>query len=90
MSVEGAEIVFKVDGVDSKLSVFTTRPDTIFGATYMVLAPEHELLPELTNPEKRDLVEDDVKDAANKSDLERTDLQTTKSGVFTGDLGFLD
>jgi leucyl-tRNA synthetase len=82
---EGAEVLFKLE--DPKLGdlkIFTTRPDTLFGATYMVVAPEHPLVPALTRPEQRDAVEAYRKKAASKSDLERTDLAKDKSGVFSG------
>ncbi len=81
---EGAEIDFRVAGHEGVLRVFTTRPDTIFGATFMVVAPEHELLDVLTADERRDAVRAYVAAAASKSDLERTDLARDKSGVFTG------
>jgi leucyl-tRNA synthetase len=82
---EGAEIDFGVDGHPSvKLRVFTTRPDTLFGATYMVLAPEHELVDALTDAAQRREIEAYREQAARKSDLERTELQKHKSGVFTG------
>ena len=82
---EGAEIDFVVDGpAGVQLRVFTTRPDTLFGATYMVLAPEHELVPKLAAPELRGGI-DAYRDAASrKSELERTELQKDKTGVFTG------
>jgi len=82
---EGAEIDFAVDGhAGMQLRVFTTRPDTLFGATYMVLAPEHELVAKLTAKERRAEV-DRYRDAASrKSELERTELQKDKTGVFTG------
>jgi len=82
---EGAEIDFAVDGpAGVQLRVFTTRPDTLFGATYMVLAPEHELVPKLAAPELRGGI-DAYRDAASrKSELERTELQKDKTGVFTG------
>jgi leucyl-tRNA synthetase len=82
---EGAEIVFGLEkpGLGG-LKVFTTRPDTLFGCTYMVLAPEHALVDELTLPGQRAEVEEYRKKAAGKSDLERTDLAKEKSGVFTG------
>jgi leucyl-tRNA synthetase len=88
---EGAEIDFAIaaggsvaQDADIKLRVFTTRPDTLFGATYMVLAPEHELVATLTTPEQRAAV-DAYRDAASrKSELERTELQKEKTGVFTG------
>jgi leucyl-tRNA synthetase len=68
----------------SKIRVFTTRPDTLFGATYMVLAPEHPLVNALTTPEQRKAVESYKSQAASKSDLERTELAKKKTGVFTG------
>ena len=70
----GAEVDFKIDGLDEKLTVFTTRPDTLFGATYMVIAPEHYLLDKITTPEARKSVNDYIKAASLKSDLDRTDL----------------
>ena len=70
---------------DACLEVFTTRPDTIFGATYMVIGPEHPLLQDLTASEKKSLVEEYVQKAAQKSELERTEVQKVKSGVDTGD-----
>jgi leucyl-tRNA synthetase len=81
---EGAEVVFGIDGFDGELTVFTTRPDTLFGATYMVLAPEHPLVPEITVPEKSLEVAEYVKSAAAKSDIERSDAEKDKTGVFTG------
>ena len=82
---EGAEIDFGVDGAPgTKIRVFTTRPDTLFGATYMVLAPEHELVATLTAADQRAAVEQYREQAARKSELERTELQKTKTGVFTG------
>ena len=85
----GAEVTFAVDpetagGLDAKIRVFTTRPDTLFGATYMVLAPEHPLVDEVTSDEQREAVEKYRNAAASKSDLERTELQKEKTGVFTG------
>jgi len=80
---EGAEVEFKSEGGDS-IKVFTTRPDTLFGATYMVLAPEHALTNTLTTAAQRPAVTAYVEAAKNKSDLERTELQKDKSGVFTG------
>ena len=80
---EGAEVLFKSEAGDD-IKVFTTRPDTLFGATYMVLAPEHPLTPALTAPAQKREVELYVEAAKNKSDLERTDLQKEKTGVFTG------
>jgi leucyl-tRNA synthetase len=82
---EGAEIDFAVDGhAGVTLRVFTTRPDTLFGATYMVLAPEHELVMRLTAPAQRAAVEGYRDQASRKSELERTELQKEKTGVFTG------
>ncbi len=81
---EGAEIDFKIVKGDHVIRVYTTRPDTLFGATYMVLAPEHELVPWLTTPQHREAVDAYRVRAARKSDLERTELQKTKTGVFTG------
>lgn len=80
----GAEVDFKLDGLDKKLRVYTTRPDTLFGATYMVIAPEHELLDTIVTPEKKKEVTAYVKTASLKSDLDRTDLAKEKTGVFTG------
>lgn len=81
----GAAIDFKVDGHDDeKIEVFTTRPDTLFGASYIILAPEHELVSEITIPAQKDAVEAFKKALASKSDLERTDLNKDKSGIFTG------
>jgi leucyl-tRNA synthetase len=79
---EGAEVAFTIDG--HKVTVFTTRPDTLFGATYMVLAPEHPLVDQITTAEQKDAVEDYKKTCAGKSDLERTELAKEKTGVFTG------
>jgi leucyl-tRNA synthetase len=81
---EGAEVDFAVEGHPHTLRVFTTRPDTLFGATYMVLAPEHALVAALTTADRRAEVEAYQVRAAAKSDLERTELQKEKSGVFTG------
>jgi leucyl-tRNA synthetase len=82
---EGAEIDFAVDGEPTrKLQVFTTRPDTLFGATYMVLAPEHELVEQLATREQRRSVDAYREQAARKSELERAELQKEKTGVFTG------
>ncbi|MFV0590915.1 MAG: leucine--tRNA ligase [Draconibacterium sp.] len=80
----GAEVDFEMDGLGKKLRVYTTRPDTLFGATYMVVAPEHELVSELVTDDKKDAVDAYVKAAALKSDLDRTDLAKEKTGVFTG------
>jgi len=81
----GAEVVFRiVDHEDAEMPVYTTRPDTLFGATYMVLAPEHPLVERTTTDEHRDEVERYVAAAARKSELERTAETKEKSGVFTG------
>ncbi|MEQ9825383.1 MAG: leucine--tRNA ligase [Puniceicoccaceae bacterium] len=80
----GAEIDFELDGHDTSLKVFTTRPDTLFGATYMVIAPEHPLVRQLTTEAQLTKVEAYVAQAANKSDLDRTDLAKEKTGIFTG------
>jgi len=80
----GAEVDFNLYGLDEKLTVFTTRPDTLFGATYMVIAPEHNLLDKITTPEASRSVMDYIKSASLKSDLDRTDLSKEKTGVFTG------
>ncbi len=79
---EGAHVTFKVGA--ENVTVFTTRPDTLFGATYMVLAPEHALVPQITTDAQRAAVEAYQKSVASKSDLERTELAKEKSGVFTG------
>lgn len=81
---EGAEVDFALDGHSEKFTVFTTRPDTLFGATYCVLAPEHPLVDVLTTDAQRDAVTAYVETAKNKSDLDRTDLNKDKTGVFTG------
>ncbi|MDD0851490.1 leucine--tRNA ligase [Halobacteriovorax sp. GB3] len=81
---EGATVKFEVKDAQGELEVFTTRPDTLFGATYMVVAPEHELLSKITTAEQKADVEAYLEKAALKSDLERTDLNKDKSGVFTG------
>lgn len=81
---EGAEVHFKIPGLDYTLNVYTTRPDTLFGATYMVLAPEHELVEKITTPEHRTRVKAYVKTAMQKSDLERSEAAKEKTGVFTG------
>ncbi|MCR6657215.1 MAG: leucine--tRNA ligase [Opitutus sp.] len=82
---EGAEVLFKLEQPElGDLKIFTTRPDTLFGCTYMVIAPEHPLVEALTTPEHKAAVEAYRKRAAAKSDLERTDLAKEKSGVFSG------
>ena len=80
---EGAEINFNVDNNDS-IKVFTTRPDTIFGATYLVLAPEHPLINKITTKNQKDEVEKYVYLASTKSELERQENEKNKTGVFTG------
>jgi len=80
----GAEIDFAVDGHDAKIRVFTTRPDTLFGATYMVLAPEHPLVKEISTEAEKTSVENYIEQVARKSDLERTGTEKKKTGVFTG------
>lgn len=80
----GAEVIFKISGSNDTFTVFTTRPDTLFGATYCVLAPEHELIPVITTPERKEQIDEYIKLAATKSDLERTELNKDKTGVFTG------
>ncbi len=80
----GANVTFKIDGHDDDFTVFTTRPDTLYGATYAVLSPEHALIDKITTSEQRDDVKKYQDTAAHKSDLERTDLNKDKSGVFTG------
>ena len=81
---EGAEVVFAVDGSKEKIAVYTTRPDTLFGATYLVLAPEHPLVAPLTSPSQKAAVEKYVRESSAKSDLERTELAKKKTGVFIG------
>jgi leucyl-tRNA synthetase len=81
---EGANVHFAVDGHDETFTVFTTRPDTLFGATYAVLAPEHPLVAQITTPEQKEAVEAYLQQIQSKSDLERTDLAKEKTGVFTG------
>ncbi|MFZ0616840.1 MAG: leucine--tRNA ligase [Chthoniobacterales bacterium] len=81
---EGAEVRFGLEGFEETVTVFTTRPDTLFGATYLVLAPEHELVEKITSSTQREAVEAYRKECNSKSDLERTDLAKTKSGVPLG------
>ncbi|MEK3991543.1 leucine--tRNA ligase [Robertmurraya sp. FSL R5-0851] len=81
---EGAEITFNIEGNDGQFTVFTTRPDTLFGATYAVIAPEHALVESITTAEQRDAVQAYIEQIKSKSDLERTDLAKDKTGVFTG------
>ena len=80
----GAQIDFKVDGTDKKFTVFTTRCDTLFGATYCVLSPEHKLVDEITTEEQKEAVSKYKEECAKKSDMERTELNKEKTGVFTG------
>ncbi|MFB9759983.1 leucine--tRNA ligase [Ectobacillus funiculus] len=81
---EGAEVNFGVDGAEEQFTVFTTRPDTLFGATYAVLAPEHVLVEKITTAEQKEAVAAYLDAVKAKSDLERTDLAKDKTGVFTG------
>ena len=81
---EGAEITFQVDGSDDTITVFSTRPDTIFGATFLVLAPEHPLARTLLTDETRELVENYIDDAVKKSEIERSNDTKEKTGVFSG------
>lgn len=80
----GADVIFKVTDTDKKFTVFTTRPDTLFGATYAVLSPEHPLVDDITTPEQAKAVADYKRKASLKSDLARTDLAKEKTGVWTG------
>ena len=80
----GANVDFAVDGTNEKFTVFTTRCDTLFGATYCVLAPEHILVDKITTPDRRDEIESYKKACAHKSELERTELNKEKTGAFTG------
>lgn len=82
---EGAEVSFPIEGVDGlEFTAFTTRPDTLFGATYAVLSPEHPLVEKIVQPEQQAVVDKYVADVQTKSELERTDLSKAKTGVFTG------
>jgi leucyl-tRNA synthetase len=81
---EGAEVMFQLPSIDKEITVFTTRPDTLFGATYMVLSPEHSLVKELTSPDKLKEVTDYIEKASRKSELDRTELAKEKSGVYLG------
>ncbi|MFT5905561.1 MAG: leucyl-tRNA synthetase, partial [Cryomorphaceae bacterium] len=78
----GAEVSFDLQG--NEITVFTTRPDTLFGATYMVLAPEHRLVSQITTAEQKDAIEAYIKDCASKSDMERGEMNKDKTGIFTG------
>ena len=81
---EGSNVVFEIPTIGETISVFTTRPDTLFGATYMVLAPEHPLVKKLTDDKARETVNNYVISAAGKSDLDRGELNKEKTGVFIG------
>ena len=81
---EGAEVIFQLPSIDDSVTVFTTRPDTLFGATYMVLAPEHPLVVRLTIADNKKQVKKYVEKALRKSDLARTELEKEKTGVFLG------
>lgn len=80
----GAQVTFKIKDSDKTFDVFTTRPDTLFGVSYTVLAPENKLVQEITTPEQKEAVDAYIKKIESKSDLERTDLNKDKTGVFTG------
>ena len=80
----GALIDFNVDGIDEKFTVFTTRCDTLFGATYCILAPEHQLVKKITTPDRLEAVNEYIAFAKSKSDLDRTELNKEKTGCFTG------
>ena len=81
---EGAEITFDLSDHDAQLTVFTTRPDTLHGATYMVIAPEHPLVAQITTADRKEAVEAYLEKAKNKSDLERAELSKEKTGEWTG------
>ena len=81
---EGAEVTFKVANSDDSFKVFTTRPDTLFGSTYVVLAPEHPLVEKITTDEHRSAVESYIEEIENKTEIERMDVTKEKTGVFTG------
>jgi len=81
---EGAEVKFNIADSDDNFTVFTTRPDTLFGATYCVFAPEHPLVPRITTSEQKEAVKKYIEYAKSRSDLDRTDLNKDKTGVFTG------
>ncbi len=80
----GADVDFAIDGFDEKITVYTTRPDTLFGATYMVLAPEHPLVGKIASADQKKAVQEYCGKSSVMSDLERTGLNTEKTGVFTG------
>ena len=79
-----AIIDFKIDDCDSSVKVFTTRPDTLFGSTYLVISPEHNLVKNITTKNNTKIVEEYCKHASKKSELQRLDLNKDKTGVFTG------
>src|SRR5699024_4654185 len=81
---ETEEVTFRVYEYDKEFTVFTTRPDTLFGATYAVLAPEHPYVKQIVSKEQKEAVETYLNEVQTKSDLERTDLAKDKTGVFTG------
>ncbi|MFP7222290.1 leucine--tRNA ligase [Priestia filamentosa] len=81
---EGAHVQFEIEGTDESFTAFTTRPDTLFGATYAVLAPEHTLVEKITTAEQKEEVTSYIDKVKTKSDLERTDLAKEKTGAFTG------
>lgn len=81
---EGARVSFEIENKDASIDVYTTRPDTIYGTTFLVLSPEHSLVNEITSEDKLEAVKKYQEDSSKKSDLERTDLAKDKSGVFTG------
>ena len=81
---EGAKVTFKIEKSDQNIEVFTTRPDTIYGTSFLVLSPEHQLVNEITTRDKEQEVKMYQNEASKKSDLERTDLAKEKTGVFTG------
>ncbi|MBF0197692.1 MAG: leucine--tRNA ligase [Planctomycetes bacterium] len=80
----GAEVQFNINAFDESLTVFTTRPDTLFGATYMVLAPEHPLVEKISSAEQKDIVKEYQNKSARKSSFDRSEMNTEKTGVFTG------
>lgn len=81
---QGVEVDFRIENTDKKFSVFTTRVDTLYGCTYVVLAPEHPLVKEITTEDQKESVENYINECQRKSDLERTSLNKEKTGVFTG------
>lgn len=90
--LQGAQVSFRIQAgegatvaSDAELEVYTTRPDTLFGVTYMVVAPEHPLLAQITTPGQQAEVDAYVQKAGGMSDLERTELQKSKTGIFTGE-----